>query len=327
MEEKKYKQDESLNPIVKELKHLNQVFKHALELQYALALAKTLRVNKILPDRTGTSIYYGGQRTFTISPRELRQGVPKLIGKKVFPHLGFKEMFWFINGKTDKHSLNELGVHYWDNWFKEDGTIGKSYGYQFRREIDQFATLIKEMEDNPYSRRLMINLWNPDDLEDMALPPCFFNYQFCLSGEYANSKSWDLIVSSRSADAFLGVPYNFLSSYFLGEVVLASVETPYSNYLRNITWHISNFHIYTNHREQVLEYLNEVISFYSKYKSKPSSLKLNKGKLDLHEEEEIEDFVNYLQTDELELKDKTIVKFQEEEYTHSPKLIKAEISV
>lgn len=249
----------------------------SLEIDYAVALVDTVLKNVKVNDRTGTGVLYGGSKTFVYDNNTDICFIPKLFGKSVSPHIAYKEMLWFMMGKTDKESLNRLGVKYWDEFFKEDGTIGKAYGHQFRNfnGIDQLSVLCENLKKNPYSRRNMINLWNVSDLEDMALPPCFYKYNFtCFDDEdftfYSHEgdvhKGYlvDLTVGSRSADAFLGVPYNFLSSYFLAQSILVYVNDPYQRIytLNSITWNCDNFHIYQNHIEQCEEYVKSVIDEY-----------------------------------------------------------------
>lgn len=249
----------------------------SLEIDYALAIVDTILKNVKVNDRTGTGVLYGGSKSFTYNYRTDISVIPKLFGKSVSPHIAYKEMLWFMMGKTDKESLNRLGVKYWNEFFKEDGTIGKAYGYQFRNfnGIDQLSVLCENLKNNPYSRRNMINLWNVSDLEEMALPPCFYKYNFtCFDDEEFSFYSHegdvykgylvDLTVGSRSADAFLGVPYNFLSSYFLAQCILGYVNEAYKRLytLNSITWNCDNFHVYQNHIQQCEEYVKSVIEYY-----------------------------------------------------------------
>lgn len=240
-----------------------------LEYDYYKAIQKMANLSTT-PDRTGTGVKILGPITFT---HEFADGIPKLVGKAVYPILAFSEMLWFLQGKTDKESLNKLGVHYWDPWFREDGTIGKSYGYQFRHtKKDQLKELIKGLLEDPFSRRHIIELWNINDLEDMALPPCFHKYQFYIENTDLHYRL-NMVVSSRSTDAFLGVPYNFLSSYFLMYIIWEALEAnniqeSFKNklYIGSITWQISHLHLYANHLEEACRYELNVLEYSQKYK-------------------------------------------------------------
>lgn len=259
---------------------------NSLEAQYVEALISTLANGyEVENDRTGTGTYYGGNVTFTVSgymplEEEREESSPwcsytsnrlKLIGRAIQPLLAYKEMTWFINGFTDKESINRMGVHYWDKFFLMDGTIGKSYGHQFRHhnKVDQLVNVIEGLKNEPFGRRHIISLWNIDDLDEMALPSCFHTYQFNVRGHRTenneNTFQIDLTVNSRSGDAFLGVPYNFLSSYFLLSFVVNALNRVQDKTYKvgSITWNIANFHIYRNHVEQVIEYLNEVAKNYN----------------------------------------------------------------
>lgn len=264
MEEKAViKEAESL---LEEFENLSSLYRSSLEGQYVKDILETLIKYRVLKDRTGTGILTGGTSSLVYKGN----AIPKLLGKRVYPKLALGEILWFLQGKTDKESLNKLGVHYWDKFFREDGTIGKSYGYQFRAYKDQVKTLIDNMLKDPCSRRHIINLWNVADLDEMVLPPCFYNYQFSCkdSREKTNFSNpyfeYDLIVTSRSADAFLGVPYNFLTSFFFQAILMNYLSSYHvgngTDYICNtIVWNIANFHIYLNHIPQCLKYCRNYI--------------------------------------------------------------------
>lgn len=197
-------------------------------------------------DRTGTGTIsiFGYQMRFNLS-----DGFPLLTTKKVHMKSIIHELLWFINGDTNIKYLNDNGVTIWDEWADEDGELGPVYGKQWRswhssdgRVIDQLSELIEGLKNNPDSRRHIISAWNVGDLNKMALPPCHALFQF-----YVADGKLSCQLYQRSADVFLGVPFN-IASYALFTMMIAQV----CGYEAGEFIHtLGDAHIYTNHLEQV----------------------------------------------------------------------------
>lgn len=255
------------------------------EEQYQQSLIDTLDNGVYMENRTGVS-------TFMKEHQFLRSGnvmfnFPMLKGKKVYPKLALKELMWMLNGRTDVKWLEERGVKYWNEWADKDGTIGKSYGHQMRNfnGCDNFKMTLLEMSKNPLSRRLMLNLWNPNDLSEMTLPPCVFQYQFIctpikekpkkdgevrkLFPEQVNERffSVNLHVTARSEDSFIGMPYDIMFASWMLMVMceLANQESNISNgefvfrFMPNCVYYTSNnYHLYDNHIKQMKTYISNV---------------------------------------------------------------------
>lgn len=197
-------------------------------------------------DRTGTGTLsvFGYQMRF-----DLRQGFPLVTTKKVHLRSIIHELLWFIQGDTNIHYLTENGVTIWDEWADENGDLGPVYGSQWRswksasgETIDQLARLVDEIKKNPDSRRLIVSSWNVGELDHMALPPCHAFFQFYVSRGLLSCQLYQ-----RSADIFLGVPFN-IASYALLTQMLAQV----TGYRPGEFIHtLGDAHLYSNHLEQV----------------------------------------------------------------------------
>lgn len=202
-------------------------------------------------DRTGT----GTRSVFGRQIRaDLSEGFPLLTTKKVHFKSVAVELLWFVKGLTNVKWLQERGVTIWNEWADEDGELGPVYGKQWRRwvtpdgqEIDQLANVIEQIRTNPDSRRLIVSAWNPADVPSMALPPCHTLFQF----HVANGKL-SLQLYQRSADMFLGVPFN-IASYALLLAMVAQV-TGYEP--GEFVHTFGDAHIYSNHFDQVAEQLS-----------------------------------------------------------------------
>jgi thymidylate synthase len=180
--------------------------------------------------------------------------LPALQNRKVFPRSAFEELCWYLRGSSDANELIDKGIGVWKgNSSREfldsrgltelpEGNIGKSYGYQFRHgKVDQLLNLINTLKKNPTDRRLMIDLWNVNDLDQMALPPCVFNYNFMVDGD-------DLLhlkMTQRSADMVLGVPANIN----IGAFFLALIGTLTRFKVGDLTLSMTNAHMYYNHND------------------------------------------------------------------------------
>lgn len=197
-------------------------------------------------DRTGTGTIsvFGYQMRFN-----LQDGFPLLTTKKVHTKSIFHELLWFLKGDTNIKYLKDNGVSIWDEWADENGNLGPVYGYQWRSwptpdgsHIDQISDLIKQIKSNPDSRRLIVSAWNVGEISKMALPPCHAFFQF-----YVADGKLSCQLYQRSADIFLGVPFN-IASYALLTLMVAQVcNLEPGEFIHTF----GDAHIYSNHMEQV----------------------------------------------------------------------------
>ena len=223
----------------------------ALEQSYLELLEDILHNGTPTDDRTGV----GTRSVFGRQIRcDLAEGFPLLTTKKVHFKSIAVELLWFIKGMTNVKWLQDRGVSIWDEWADENGELGPVYGKQWRRwtgpdgeEIDQLADLLANLKANPHSRRHILSAWNPADVPSMALPPCHTLFQFNVSGDRLS-----LQLYQRSADMFLGVPFN-IASYALLLAMVAKV----TGYKPGEFVHtFGDAHIYENHLDQVNEQLS-----------------------------------------------------------------------
>jgi thymidylate synthase/thymidylate synthase len=214
--------------------------------QYLDLLRKISEEGTSKGDRTGTGTIsiFGYQMRFN-----LNEGFPLLTTKKVHLKSIIYELLWFLNGDTNIKFLNDHGVTIWDEWADENGELGPVYGSQWRhwktedgREIDQISNLMQQLKENPNSRRHIVSAWNVAHVDEMALPPCHALFQF-----YVANNKLSCQLYQRSADVFLGVPFN-IASYALLTMMIAKI----CNYeLGEFIHTLGDAHIYLNHREQV----------------------------------------------------------------------------
>jgi thymidylate synthase len=197
-------------------------------------------------DRTGT----GTLSTFGYQMRfDLSEGFPLMTTKKLHLKSILYELLWFLSGSTNVHYLQEKGVRIWNEWADADGNLGPIYGYQWRswpaadgRTIDQVSAVVDSLKRDPDSRRHIISAWNVGEIEKMALPPCHILFQFYVAGDRLSCQLYQ-----RSADIFLGVPFN-IASYALLTIMMAQV----TGYKPGEFIHtLGDAHIYLNHTEQV----------------------------------------------------------------------------
>ena len=193
---------------------------------------------------TGTSSVFGYQMRFDLS-----EGFPLVTTKKVHLRSIIHELLWFLKGETNIRYLKENGVSIWDEWADENGNLGPVYGAQWRSwptpeggSIDQISQLIEQIRLNPDSRRLMVSAWNPAEVERMALPPCHCLFQF-----YVAEGKLSCQLYQRSADIFLGVPFN-IASYALLTMMIAQVTGLQPG---DFVHTFGDAHLYSNHIEQV----------------------------------------------------------------------------
>lgn len=218
---------------------------------YLTLLRHILDNGKIKEDRTGTGTIstFGYQMRFDLS-----EGFPLLTTKKVHLKSIIYELLWFLAGDTNVHYLQEHGVRIWNEWADQDGSLGHIYGYQWRSWqdydggfIDQISEAVKTIKENPDSRRIIVSAWNVADLKNMNLPPCHAFFQF-----YVSDGKLSLQLYQRSADCFLGVPFN-IASYALLCMMMAQVcGLQPGDFIHTL----GDAHIYTNHLEQVREQLS-----------------------------------------------------------------------
>jgi thymidylate synthase len=218
--------------------------------QYHALMERVLREGLEKRDRTGTGTLsvFGHQMRF-----DLAEGFPLLTTKKLHVKSIIHELLWFLKGDTNVRYLQKHGVRIWDEWADAEGELGPVYGKQWRSwpkwdgsSIDQIKLVVEQIQHNPDSRRLVVTAWNPSDIEEMALPPCHCLFQF-----YVGQGRLSCQLYQRSADIFLGVPFN-IASYALLTMMVAQVTG-----LRpgEFVHTFGDAHLYLNHLEQAREQL------------------------------------------------------------------------
>lgn len=220
---------------------------------YEDLLRQVMRSGADKADRTGTGTrsLFGAQLRF-----DLRQGFPLVTTKKVHLKSIIVELLWFLRGDSNVRFLHEHGVTIWDEWAREDGELGPVYGVQWRawptpdgRHIDQIHQLIDGLKRNPDSRRHIVSAWNVGQLAEMALPPCHLLFQFYVAppAKPGGRPQLSCQLYQRSADLFLGVPFNIASYAMLTHMVAQQCEMDVGDFI----WTGGDCHIYHNHFEQV----------------------------------------------------------------------------
>jgi len=213
--------------------------------QYLDLLSRVLEEGTRKDDRTGTGTFsvFGHQMRF-----DLAEGFPLLTTKKLHLKSIIHELLWFLAGDTNIAYLKENGVRIWDEWADENGDLGPVYGRQWRswaapdgRQIDQISQVVADIRSNPDSRRLMVTAWNPADVPQMALPPCHCLFQF-----YVADGKLSCQLYQRSADVFLGVPFN-IASYALLTMMMAQVTGLKPG---EFVHTFGDAHLYSDHVEQ-----------------------------------------------------------------------------
>jgi thymidylate synthase len=214
--------------------------------QYLDLLDHVLKTGVKKTDRTGTGTIsvFGYQMRF-----DLERGFPLLTTKKLHLKSIIHELLWFISGDTNTRYLNENGVRIWDEWADKDGNLGPVYGYQWRswpagdgRKIDQLENVIGSIKKAPDSRRHVVSTWNVGELDKMALPPCHILFQF-----YVADGKLSCQLYQRSADIFIGVPFNIASYALLTLMVAQVTELKPGDFVHTL----GDAHIYLNHIDQV----------------------------------------------------------------------------
>jgi thymidylate synthase len=224
--------------------------KNREEQQYLDLLAEVLERGARKSDRTGTGTLsvFGRQLRFALEP-----GFPLLTTKKLHVKSIVYELLWFLRGDTNVRWLQERGVTIWDEWADENGELGPVYGYQWRHwktpsggEIDQITNLIHSLRTRPDSRRHIVSAWNPADVDRMALPPCHALFQFYVADGRLSCQMYQ-----RSADLFLGVPFNIASYALLTRMVAQVTGFAPGEFILTL----GDAHLYLNHLEQAREQL------------------------------------------------------------------------
>jgi thymidylate synthase len=204
-------------------------------------------------DRTGTGTrsVFGHQMRFDLS-----EGFPLVTTKKVHLKSIIVELLWFLRGDDNIAYLKEHGVTIWDEWAKADGSLGPVYGVQWRNwpkpdgtHVDQISDVVKQLKQNPDSRRIIVSAWNPGLIDQMALPPChaFFQFYVAPATEPGGKGKLSCQLYQRSADIFLGVPFNIASYALLTHMLAQQCDLDVGDFI----WTGGDCHIYSNHTEQV----------------------------------------------------------------------------
>lgn len=213
--------------------------------QYLDLLEYVLENGNLKEDRTGT----GTKSVFGYQMRyNLQEGFPMVTTKKLHTRSIIHELLWFLQGNTNIKYLNDNNVTIWDEWADENGDLGPIYGKQWRswtnpegETIDQITELIEQIKTNPNSRRLLINAWNVGEIDKMALPPCHILFQFYIANGKLSCQLYQ-----RSADIFLGVPFNIASYALLTHMIAQVCELEVGEFVHTL----GDAHIYLNHFDQ-----------------------------------------------------------------------------
>jgi thymidylate synthase len=216
-------------------------------------------------DRTGvgTLSVFGAQARF-----DLRENFPLLTTKKLHLKSIIYELLWFLRGDTNISYLNEHGVTIWDEWADESGNLGRVYGAQWRDwrgangiRVDQIDTVISQIKSNPHSRRLIVSAWNPAEVDEMALPSCHVLFQF-----YVHDGELSCQLYQRSADLFLGVPFNIASYSLLTMMVAQVTDLKPGDFVHTF----GDLHLYLNHIDQAREQLSRPLRSLPRMRLNPA---------------------------------------------------------
>lgn len=225
--------------------------KEALEQPYLDLMRTVMEQGVDRNDRTGvgTRSVFGHQMRFDLS-----RGFPLLTTKKLHLRSIIHELLWFLKGDTNIGYLKEHGVRIWDDWADENGNLGPVYGYQWRSwpspsggSVDQISSVLKQIRTTPQSRRLIVSAWNPGQVDEMKLPPCHCLFQFYVANGRLSCQLYQ-----RSADIFLGVPFNIASYALLLSMVAQVTGLEPGEFVHTL----GDAHLYSNHLEQAQEQLS-----------------------------------------------------------------------
>ena len=224
-----------------------------IEREYRKLMYDILATGKDKSDRTGTGTKSVFGRTIQ---HDMSEGFPMLTSKKVSFNAARTELLWILNGRTDLKYLEDNGVKYWRSDYERSGrtdeTLGPVYGKQWRdfNGVDQLDELVYSIKLEPDSRRLMVSAWNPAELDDMVLPPCHYGFQV-----YINDGVMDLMWQQRSADVFLGLPYDIAMYGLLLEMLAKGADLKPGRLIGQL----GDCHLYNNHLDQAKEFLDRPI--------------------------------------------------------------------
>ncbi|MCC7460039.1 MAG: thymidylate synthase [Proteobacteria bacterium] len=219
--------------------------------QYLELMEKVLNTGTEKSDRTGTGTksIFGHQMRFDLS-----EGFPLVTTKKLHLKSIIHELLWFLKGETNIAYLKEHDVKIWDAWADKDGNLGPVYGYQWRswkgadgKTTDQISQVVEQIKKNPDSRRLIVSAWNVGEISNMALPPCHAFFQF-----YVADGKLSCQLYQRSADIFLGVPFNIASYALLTMMIAQACDLKYGDFVHTL----GDAHLYSNHFDQAREQLS-----------------------------------------------------------------------
>jgi thymidylate synthase len=233
--------------------------------QYLDLMRLILETGVRKPDRTGTGTLsvFGHQMRF-----DLADGFPLVTTKKIHIRSVVHELIWFLRGETNIRYLKDNGVSIWDEWADEEGELGPVYGAQWRSwpsadgsQIDQIAEVVEQIRTNPNSRRLIVTAWNPAEIAEMALPPCHVLFQF-----YVSEGRLSCQLYQRSADVFLGVPFNIASYALLTSMVAQVTGLEPGEFVHTL----GDAHLYLNHLDQAREQLKRAPRALPKLRLNPA---------------------------------------------------------
>lgn len=222
--------------------------------EYENLLHQVLHHGTYKADRTGVGTYslFGSQLRYDLS-----EGFPLITTKRVFFRGVIAELLWLLSGSTNVEPLQAKGVHIWDEWADENGDLGPVYGKQWRhwtgadgRETDQIQEVMESLRYNPDSRRHIVSAWNPGELKSMVLPPCHALFQFYVADGRLSCQLYQ-----RSADMFLGVPFNIASYSALTMMMAQQLDLEPGEFI----WTGGDAHVYSNHLDQVREQLSRAV--------------------------------------------------------------------
>jgi thymidylate synthase len=231
---------------------------NSFEKKYQSILNNCLKNGIERNDRTGVGSYSLFNQSIKVN---ISKKFPIITGRKMFPNTFNTEFDWFINGETNIQRFKDNNIKIWDAWANESGDLGPVYGHQLRNfnseYYDQLKMLINSLKTNPDSRRHIISLWNPLQLEEMALPPCYLYFQFYVD----KNKKLNMFVVQRSGDLFLGIPYDIC--LFAKTLLYIASETNLK--ANKLELQIIDAHIYKNQIDSIKEYLLQPIFNLPKY--------------------------------------------------------------
>tara|TARA_R110002073_G_scaffold142403_1_gene294268 strand:+ start:6537 stop:7331 length:795 start_codon:yes stop_codon:yes gene_type:complete len=236
------------------------------EMRYQDILRSALAVGVYRDDRTGVGCYSLFNQSISW---DMSQGrFPMITGRKMFEKSFRTEFDWFINGETNIQRFKDAGVKIWDSWARPDGELGPVYGYQMlnfnNQSVNQLEAVISSLKNNPDSRRHIISLWNPAQIHEMQLPPCYLYFQFFVN-QY---REIDMFVVQRSGDLFLGIPYDV--ALFSQILLYISEQAGFDPGVVDLQ--IVDAHVYTNQKDAIEKYLGYVVA-------EPPTFTYEKGKL------------------------------------------------